>query len=300
MKLTMNVSPMNGKLTYSEFFDLLAGAGFDSVDFMLNDLVFDNSEMTLANTAEYCDAVKRAANERGLTIEQTHAPFQFKKWDDKEHFESVIFPRTVRSLEMSALLGAKICVVHPLHYKKYKGNEEEMFRLNMEFFGRLIPYCKEYGVKVGIENMWQRDSRRKCIVMDTCNTAEELIRYIDTLDSEYMVANLDIGHVGLAMRDDEAEDFIRALGHDRLKALHVHDNNYQTDGHVLPYFGSINWDKVTSALADIDYDGDLTYEVNSSELLNVSDETARPLMAKIMADIGRHLISRIEAKKRLR
>ena len=297
MKLTMNASPVKGKYRYDEFFDIVSAAGFDAVDFMLNDLVFDQSEMQLADPAEYCEAVKKAANERGLTVEQTHAPFQFKNWDDAEHFESVIFPRIVRSLEMSALMGAKISVVHPLHHRTYKGNEEEIFQLNMDFYKRLIPYCKEYGVKVGIENMWQRDALRKCIVMDTCNTSEELIRYIDTLDSEYMVACLDLGHVGLALRDDEAQDMIRALGHDRLKALHVHDNNYQSDGHLLPYFGKMNWVEITQALADIRYDGSMTYEVGA-DLLTTIDDGFTPIAAKFMADIGRHLINEIERKQK--
>ena len=97
----------------------------------------------------------------------------------------------------------------------YKGHEEEIFQINMDFYRRLIPYCKEYGVKIAVENMWQRDKLRKCIVNDTCNTSAEFIRYVDNLDSEYVVACLDLGHVGLPLRDDEAQDMIRALGHDR-------------------------------------------------------------------------------------
>ena len=296
MKLTLNASPKNGKHSFGEYFAIAKTAGFDSIDFMLNDLVFDDSEMTLANTEDYCKAVKNEAIRNGLTIEQTHAPFQFKNWDDTEHFDNVIIPRLVRSLEMSALLGAKISVVHPLHHRVYKGNEEEIFELNMAFFRRLLPYCKEYGVKMGIENMFQRDKLRKCYVFDTCSKAEEFVRYIDTLDSEYAVACLDIGHVGLPQRDDGAEDIIRALGHDRLKALHVHDNNYQSDMHTLPYLGNIDWVKVTQALADIDYTGNLTYEVGAS-LLNTTDDGFTPIAAKFMADIGHHLIDEIERKK---
>ena len=198
---------------------------------------------------------------------------------------------------MSALMGAKISVVHPLHYQTYKGNEEETFRLNMDFFRRLIPYCKEYGVKVGIENMWQRDARRKCIIMDVCNSSQEMIKYIDTLDSEYMVCCLDLGHVGLTVRDDEAQDFIRALGHDRLKALHVHDNDYQSDAHLTPYLGKMDWAEITQALGDINYDGDMTYEV-SPTLINTADDSFTPIAAKFMADVGRHLIGEVERKRK--
>ena len=296
MKLTINAGHINDRLGYSEFFDLMSNAGFDSVDFMLNDLVADESEMLKTDTVEYCEKIKSEANSRGLTIEQTHAPFTYKHWDDEEHFENVIFPRTVRALEMSALMGAKISVVHPLHHRIYKGNEEEMFNMNMNFYRRLIPYCREYGIKVGIENMWQVDKLRKCIIQDTCNRADELIRYIDTLDSEYMVACLDLGHVGLPEVSDEVHDFIRALGHDRLKALHVHDNDYRNDSHALPFLGLMDWDEITQALADINYDGDLTYEVSKS-ILNTRFSGYSPIAAKFMADVGRHLISEIERKK---
>ena len=125
----------------------------------------------------------------------------------------------------------------------------------------------------------------------------ELIRYVDTLDSEYMVACLDLGHVGLPERDDTVQDFIRALGHDRLKALHVHDNDYVTDAHLLPYLGKMDWAEITQALADIDYDGNLTYEVAPS-LINTTDDTFTALGAKFMADVGRHLINSIESKKK--
>lgn len=296
MKLTMNASPQNGKHSYIDYLDIVQKAGFDSIDYMLNDLVFDDSEMTLADTAAYCESVRSETEKRGLTIEQTHAPFQFKNWDNKEHFENIIFPRTIRSLEMSARLGAKVSVIHPLHYKIYKGNEEELFELNMAYYRSLIPYCKEYGVKVGIENMWQRDKIRKYIIQDTCNTAAELVRYVDTLDSEYMVANLDLGHVVLPEQGDTVGSFIRTLGHDRLKALHVHDNDYISDAHLLPYLGRLDWTDITQALADINYEGDLTYEVTAN-LLNTTDDGFTPIAAKFMADVGRHLISEIERKK---
>ena len=295
----MNVSPKVGRYSYAEYLDLLAIGGFNSVDFMLNDLVFTDSEMYLANTREYSENIRSIARQKGFTIDQTHAPFQFKNWDDAEHFESFIFPQHVRALEMSAIMGAEVMVTHPLHYKTYLGNEEEMFRINMEFFRRLIPYCKEYGVKIGIENMFQRDQRRKCIVGDVCSTSAEMIRYIDTLDSEYMVACLDVGHVGLPARYDEAEDLIRAIGGDRLKALHVHDNDYQNDYHMLPYLGKMNWKEIAAALADVGYTGNFTYEINSS-LVNNADESFSPIAIKFISDVGNHIIDMIEERKRIK
>ena len=47
--------------------------------------------------------------------------------------------------------------MHPLHHFVYLGHEEEIFNLNMDFHRSLIPYCKEYGNMVGVENMWGSD-----------------------------------------------------------------------------------------------------------------------------------------------
>ena len=155
-----------------------------------------------------------------------------------------------------------------------------------------------YGVKVGIENMFQSDPRRKQVSFDTCSTIPEFLRYVDTLDSEYMVACLDIGHIGLPVRDDEPWDFIRALGHDRLQSLHVHDNDYKGDKHQLPYQGTINWNEVTKALGEIDYQGDFTYEVRIGGVFSeFTDDEFVPIATKYLADTGRHLCKLIDRNR---
>ena len=163
----------------------------------------------------------------------------------------------------------------------------------MEYYRRLIPYAKEYGVKIGVENMFQVDPRRKYIICDTCSEINEFVRYIDTLDSEQIVACLDIGHIGLVQQKEEAWDYIRVLGHDRLKSLHVHDNNYQNDLHMLPYTGMINWQEVIKALGEIDYDGDFTYE--TSFITHTIDEELVPFALKFMVDVGNNMVDRINA-----
>ncbi len=87
---------------------------------------------------------------------------------------------------MSVLMGTEICVVHGLQHLTYEGNEEKLFEMNMKFYRALLPYAEKCGVKLGIENLWQRDKRRKCIVRSICGYTDEFIRYIDELNSPYM------------------------------------------------------------------------------------------------------------------
>lgn len=268
-------------------------AGFDMGDVNICAMVKDDYMFNQSNYREIAETFRRQIEGEGLTVNQTHAPFRFTQWDG-DFMESTVIPRTIRSLEISALLGADITVVHPLHHFIYRGHEEEVFEANMRFYKRLIPYCKEYDVRCGIENMYQEDRQRKYIVHDTCSHKEEFVRYIDTLDSEYMVACLDVGHACLPSQADEPQDFIRALGRDRLKALHVSDTDYRADRHDFPYFGKINWDEVTRALGEIDYTGEFTYELQDRYFDNM-DKELLPSAARFAADIGRHLIGKAEA-----
>ena len=299
MNLTMNIAESEDRFGLEKALSIIKNAGFDSIDYGLGSMEKPNA--VLNDPARYraeAERIKALADAAGLPITQTHTPFSFENWKDPVVYEEFILPAIRRSIEVSAILGAKVAVVHPLHHWTYKGHEEEIFERNMAFYGSLLPLCKEYGIKVGIENMFQRELLRGQISFDTCNQIPEFIRYVDTLNSEYMVACLDIGHVGLPTRDDEAWDFIRALGHDRLQALHVHDNDYRVDKHTLPYLGKIDWNEVTKALGEIDYQGDFTYEVNLTTFMSkFMNEEMIPTAMRYAHDVGRHLCTLVDKNR---
>ena len=144
--------------------------------------------------------------------------------------------------------------------------------------------------------MFQKDPLRKCIVADTCSNVDEFIRYIDTLNSPQITACLDVGHVALPLSDLTAAEVIRKLGHDRLGALHIHDNDYTRDQHMLPYLGKLDWMEIAKALGEIDYQGDFTYEVNG-QLITGCDEGFIPIATRFMGAVGEHIISLIEANR---
>ena len=131
---------------------------------------------------------------------------------------------------------------------------------------------------------------------DTCSNVDEFIRYIDTLNSPQITACLDVGHVALPLGDLTAADVIRKLGHDRLGSLHIHDNDYTRDQHILPYLGKLDWAEIAKALGEIDYQGDFTYEVNG-QLIGSCDEGFVPIAAGFMGATGKHIVSMIEANR---
>ena len=59
----------------------------------------------------------------------------------------------------------------------------------------------------------------------------------------------------------------------KIFAVHLHDNKGELDEHLLPFDGTINWNKVIKDLKDNNYDGPITLELcYRNEYLNMSME----------------------------
>ena len=274
---------------------ILKGAGYDGLDLTLTRLSREGADSYIFSgdsAISYAEQVKKWADDAGIVFSQGHTPFDFN-WSNPNEFEDRFVPLTIKGLEICATVGADIVVVHPFNYGENGKNREEIFDINMKFYRRLIPVAKDLGIKIALENLFRDDPKRTSHLPSTCGTEEDFIRYMDTLDSEYIVGCLDLGHASIA--GIEPQDFIRALGHDRLKALHVHDNSYNSDGHTLPGLGKMDWEEITRALAEINYDGNFNYEADN--FMKGFEDDFKPVACRFMADRGRHLIKKIESYK---
>ena len=265
---------------------MLIEAGYPAIDFSMYNI------KRLPYTDDYREMAKKLrklADDNGVVFNQAHAPFIWKT----DVYENELVPLFPVTFEFASLLGIKNVVVHPRQNGRYYGREQELFEKNVEFYTALKPLAKKFGIKMAIENMWQRHPITNNICDDVCAPPEELARLYDTLnDPEVFTVCLDLGHVALAGR--EPEDAIRILG-SRIGCLHVHDVDYRSDLHTLPGVGKINWDNVCRALADIDYKGDITLEADNFYLgfLPEMYKTA----TKFMADTAKSLADKIEFYK---
>ncbi len=296
MKLSNTIGYLVGRYGWEKAIQIMAQSGYDAVDANLCGLISESSDGGFWAKDVYIENAKKVRkylDDNNISCTQIHTPFMFSNKTWNESFEEVCMPYTIRSMEIAELLGADICVVHPLHHFVYQGHEEEIFEKNLDFYTRLAKEARRIGVRVAAENMWQRDPKRNCICHDTCSQAEEFVRYIDEINDPAVVACLDVGHVELIQRADTAADMIRALGHDRLQSLHIHDNDYRGDQHQMPFSGKMDWMSICKALGEIDYQGDFTYEVGGAFYGNVPDGfmvEANTYSAKI----GKYLMSVID------
>lgn len=269
--------------------EMLAKAGFDAYDFSLCEMQDDHWLMR-EDWREKAANLRAVADKCSIVCNQSHAPFPSSVGDSEK--DAAIFKRIVRSMEAAAILGAKIIIVHPKQHLRYAENAKELFEMNMEFYKSLIPYCEKFGIKIAIENMWQMNRLANHPIASTCSGAKEFCEYIDTLNSEWIVGCLDIGHVSL-MGTDICE-FIKTMGKDRIKALHVHDTDYVHDLHTLPYLHKIDYEKVADALREIGYDGDITFEANS--FYRKLPNQLIPQGARFMCEVGKHLANKVSQK----
>lgn len=265
-------------------------AGFDSFDLSLisgDDYV--KQMLTADNYVELAQNLRRHADEVGITCNQTHTPFPTSMGDGNDEERFAI---QVRSLEISAIMGAKIAVVHPMQHLNYAEHARELFPMNVEFYKRLIPYAEKFGIKIATENMYQANNSSQIPSDSVCSRAWEFCELIDAVNSPWLVGCLDIGHVSL-MGTDICK-FIEDMGPDRLQALHIHDTDLVHDSHTMPFLLDIDYPAVCKALAKIGYKGDFTFEANV-----FPRRFPAPLAVhagKLMYEVGRYLSDIIEGK----
>lgn len=263
---------------------------------MMQDAGFPAVDITMAKTHEdihgdnYRAVARRlvAISERtGLQYVQAHAPYG----GHRRRFFDEQMPYLPRAFEFCSLVGIPAMVVHPLVDGRYYMNADRFYDMNMEFYSSLIPMAKACGVKILIENMWDRHPVTGNICDSACAPPEEMVRYFDGLnDPDTFGICLDLGHVALCGR--EPEDAICTIGHDRLGYLHVHDVDYVNDLHTIPGAGRINWDNVCRALGEIDYTGVFNMEVHG--IYSHIPSELHMSATRYFADTARTLADRLE------
>ncbi len=290
MKLVTTTDLLTRKTDAKTAVSMIKEAGFDGIDLSMFYMMYHSDPLGGDQYADYVKELRAYADSLSIGFEQGHSPFPSYDAANASYTERIV-PYIQRSIEIAGMLGIKYLVIHPISPVQ-KPQDADLKQFNISFYRSLLPYAKEYGVTVCLENMWGYDEPNKRIVPNVCSLGKDLADYVDALDSPYIAACLDLGHCGLVGED--AAEAIRALGRDRLKALHVHDNNFRADQHLLPYLGQMNWESITSALKEIRYTGNLTFEADATFVGLPSDRSLLSSAWQYMESVGRYLIKKVE------
>ena len=291
MRTACTTGPIVSLVGQEEAVRLIAKGGYDCLDLSLSSLVRADSPWLGADYKQLAQHVVNLCKENGICVGQTHAPFVFR-WSDPKEYEALAIPNTIRAIEVSALVGARYVIVHPLHHLNYQSYGSMEYEQNLDFYRLLLPYAKKFGVKIATENMFQANSLGET-VQDVYADVNELKRTMDTIADDDFAVCVDVGHCGLG-RCCTAGDMIRALGHDYVKALHVHDNDNVRDRHTIPLLGVLDWDDICAALREIRYDGDMCLEVLGTYYKRFTDPELLVKALRFSNDIARWLAKKVE------
>lgn len=269
---------------------MLKESGFTAYDFsMFRGSLAD--EILLAD--DYLDRARdfRAyADSIGLPCNQTHAPFAtWRKGNDE--WNTMMFPLVKRAIAVSGILGARVCVVHPCN--DFTAEE------NAALYGELEGIAREYGVRIGVENMWNCINYGKPdfkALPAACSHHDDFKRHMELLPADVFVACLDIGHAEMRDLGTSAVEMIGALGN-RLQAIHLHDVDLKFDNHALPFTykaGAIDYEPIIEAFRQNGYRGDITLECD--RFASLVPTPLLPAAARYAASVADYFKTRIEAE----
>lgn len=280
-------------------------AGFDCVDFNFDEYL----HCTMVQRGEINEVFNRpveevwkdfkihaeAAADCGLTFEQMHAPFPVKQ-KGMDEVNAKMFRITENCMDICSRMGGRYLVVHPVTLA-YEYSKKEEYDFNMEMYQGLIPAAKRYGIVICLENMFMDQNAH--LTEGVCSDFVEAAAWIDELNGiageELFGFCFDIGHANILGKN--LYQSVVALG-DRLKILHVHDNDGVSDLHTMPYTfarswnpAATDWEGFLRGLREINYKGVINFET-----FRCMESFPRELhisVLRLLADMGKYFSGRI-------
>ena len=153
-------------------------------------------------------------------------------------------------------IGIKNMVLHCENMVESTLTKEEKIAKNVEKLKILAEHVKNKDVTVCLENLRPHsDSDPELIDRN----ADDLLYIIEKIGSDRFGICLDTGHLNLT--DKNQREFILKAGN-KLKALHIANNEGVTDQHMMPFSrGTVDFVEVVKALREVKYQGLFNLEV---------------------------------------
>lgn len=283
---------------YEDVVRRLHDAGYSVLDFAFVLQNYSNYILREDDWQQRIDSIANLSAKLGVTFSQSHLPYVTDTQFDKDHnFEKPgymdYFKECMRrSYIASGMLGVRYATLHPLSFQEYNYEEEITLQKNHEFFDEFIELGIKHNVGTAYENMLPPLDNR--CPDRYCTHYDQLIRLVDSYNDPMVAVCWDTGHANIKGLDQVRA--LRKLGH-RVKNLHINDNHRcNRDEHLQPFMGYIDWFKVIPTLAEIGYDGDMTYETNQVGI-KAKDEL-QDAFVRLTYENGCYLVKIFEDAKR--
>lgn len=189
--------------------------------------------------------------EYNFEISQGHLWLKIKICADDTALEELF-----KWIDMYEEIGIKNMVLHCDNLTETNLGREEKIEKNIEKLQILAEYIKNKEITVCLENL-RPQSPEETELVD--RSADDLLYIIERIGSSKFGICLDTGHLNLT--DKNQREFILKAG-DKLKALHIADNDGNTDQHLMPFNrGTVDFPEIIKALKEIKYNGIFNLEI---------------------------------------
>lgn len=232
-----------------QMFQVAADAGLDGVELNLNP---ENDEgLTMATTLAEAKAIHKLAHDFHLEIPSLSCGLMWENplsaADPSARKNANLIVR--KQLELAAAMEVSTVLVVPGMVNE-ETTYEDCWQRSQEQLSDLAQHAASLGVKIGIENVWNR----------FLLSPLEMVRYIDELKSPAVGAYFDVGNV---VNFGFPDHWIKSLG-PRILKVHVKDFSTRV-GNILGFVpllaGDVNWPRVMTALRSVGYDDYMTAEI---------------------------------------
>ena len=208
----------------------------------------------LSRNDDVLETAKNFANflkEYNFEISQGHLWLKIKICADDTALEKLF-----RWIDMYEEIGIKNMVLHCDNLSETNLSREEKIEKNIEKLQILAEYIKNKEITICLENL-RPHSPEETELVD--RSADDLLYIIERIGSSKFGICLDTGHLNLT--DKNQREFILKAG-DKLKALHIADNDGNTDQHLMPFNrGTVDFPEIIKALKEIKYNGIFNLEI---------------------------------------
>lgn len=267
-RYSINVTERQFDNDLEKMFKTLHELGYGAIDGLGSTPISDNP----AEEKAYCEKYVSLAKQYDIQLYQGHAPILINR-PEEEFLSKEYRDRFLSRLQRAARLGIKYVAAHGyvpegLDFFRnernydYKQLEPHNREINLEFFNQFVPFLKQEGMKLCLENLFAYDMMERHHVASTCADPNETLYYIDQLGEDCFGACYDSGHLNHFGGDEYA--YITTLGK-HLKLTHFHDSwgkeFHGMDWHHMPGDGDVNWEAVKKGLNDIGYTGTISTEM---------------------------------------
>jgi len=235
-----------------------AKAGYKVLDINFCMAMNPDSPLRGPDWEAYVRAIGELAGRFGIRFNQSHLPYYDVDRERGTAQAEIMEELIRRSIIGTAMLGARWAVTHPFTVASAGEDTRVSEAANLDYYRPHVQTAREYGVGIALENDFEYypgQPRRRVY----CAGIQELIALCDAFgDAQHVGICYDFGHANLTGGFHRQN--LNAIGR-RLQAIHVQDNHGQLDEHLMPFYGTINWEDAMRGLAESGYSGDLTFEI---------------------------------------